>query len=247
MKINSNIHAFTKVPLISVVIPVFNEEILIRNCLEHIKKQSFSNFDLILVDNNSTDASATIAKEYGAKVIFEKKRGNTFALNTGMMHADGEIIAVTDADTKPDENWLKEIANIFSDQNVSAMTGSALVDTQSSFIRAFCSVIYDFFIKINFIIQKPHLSGFNLAVRRRDFMLAGGLDLNYKMSSDVDLGLRIKKYGKVVFVKQAIVKTSSRRWDDNFLKTFLEYFIGYLYAVWLRKPPPVKQTVIRKK
>lgn len=247
MKIKSNVQVSTKNPLISVVIPAFNEERLIRNCLDQIKKQSFSNFELIVVDNNSTDATATIAKEYGAKVIFEKKRGNTFALNTGMLNADCEIIAVTDADTKPDENWLKEIAKIFSDQNVSAMTGSAQVDIKSPLLRSFCGAMYDVFIKINFMLQKPHLSGFNLAVRKRDFILTGGLNLNFKMSSDVDLGLRIKKYGKVVFVRQAIVKTSSRRWDDNFLKTFLEYFIGYLYAVWLRKPPPVRQTVIRQK
>ena len=65
------------------------------------------------------------------------------------------------------------------------------------------------------------------------------------MSPDIDLGLRMNKKGKVVLVNDMNVVTSFRRWSNNPLDAFWTYLKGYLWSVWLRRPPPVKQNVIR--
>lgn len=59
-------------PFFSVVIPAFNEEKFLPNCLKSLKEQDFKDFEIIVVNNNSIDKTAKIAKEFGARVIFEK-------------------------------------------------------------------------------------------------------------------------------------------------------------------------------
>ncbi len=89
-----------KKTLISVVVPAFNEEKFIGRCLEALKRQDFSEkYEIIVVDNNSTDKTAQIAKRMGVKVVSEKKQGDVFALRKGCSEAQGEIIAITDAET----------------------------------------------------------------------------------------------------------------------------------------------------
>lgn len=235
----------SKKPYISVVIPAYNEEDYLPYCLKSLKNQKFSDFEIIVVDNNSTDKTAAIARKFGAKVIKEPKQGYIFALNTGMGKAKGEIIAVTDADTNVSYQWLDVINKCFKKKSVIAMTGSASIETESRLYQRFTYTLFNLFLGINFLIGKPHIVGFNFAVRNEIFKRIGGLDKRFYMSCDVDLGLRLKQYGEIVFDKKAYVKTVSRRWDNNFKLAFWQYAISYLFTVWLRRPPRVIQAVIR--
>lgn len=232
---------------ISVVTSAFNEEKDLPKCLESLTNQTLSKekYELNIVDNNSTDKTPDIAKTFGANVIKETKQGYVFALSTGMNQVTGEIIAVTDADTIVPPNWLEVIDKAFEDEKVVAVTGIADVETKSKLFYIFAKKFYDYFLGINFLIGKPHLTGFNFAVRRSVFNEIGGLDTNYTMSPDVDLGLRMSKKGKVIYLKEMTVTTSFRRWQEEPLDAFTTYLKGYLWSAWLRKPPPVKQTVVR--
>src|SRR5664280_2479526 len=106
--------------LITVVIAAFNEEKDLPKCLTAITTQDFpkDDYEIIVVDNNSTDKTVEIAKSFGAKVIQEAKQGNTFAVKKGMDSATGEIIANTDADTVVFPDWLSTIRQIFEDKKV---------------------------------------------------------------------------------------------------------------------------------
>ena len=95
------------------------------------------------------------------------------------------------------------------------------------------------------MIGKPNLNGFNFAVRKEAFMKAGGLNTDFLMSPDVDLGIRLTKMGKVQVSKHLLVQTSARRWQKDFMSALQGYTTGYVYATWFRKPPPVNQTPIR--
>lgn len=232
---------------ISVVIPAFNEERYLPICLGSIISQNYpkNDFEIIVVDNNSTDKTAEIANSFGARVIREERQGNTFAVSTGMKNAKNEIIAMTDADTVASNDWLLEIDKIFQDGKIAAATGTADIATKSKLFNMASEFFYEVFLKFNYLLGRPHITGFNLVVRRSAYQAVGGIDERFTMSPDVDLGLRIKKVGKVVFSKKLKVVTSIRRWSQNPFKTFKTYIIGYIYTVWLRKPPPVKQNVIR--
>ncbi len=162
-----------------------------------------------------------------------------------MEACQGNIIVVTDADTKPTDTWLGNISKAFQNEEIIAITGPARLDTSFKNVKSMAENLYIFFNKLNFALGKPHLSGFNFAVRRNAFVKVGGLDTRYLIGSDVNLGLRLKKLGKIMFVDDVIVTTSNRRWENNTLKALSEYTRAYIYTVWLHKPPPFKLSAIR--
>ncbi|MGI8419635.1 MAG: glycosyltransferase [Candidatus Levyibacteriota bacterium] len=226
-------------PLISVVIPAYNEELYLPGCLEALKKQTYphNKFEIILVDNNSTDKTAAIAKAAGATVIIEKIQGHVFALSTGMQKAKGDIIATTDADTKVNKDWLTIIERVFQDEEVAAVTGPAWYNSQSKMKRYLVKYSYYVYLKLHFAVGKPSLSGLNLAVRKKAFYKIKGLDTRYKIFSDVELGLRIKTVGKVLFCKELSVISSPRRWEKGTIEDYYKYVNSYFKTVWLLKPP----------
>lgn len=233
--------------LISVVVAAFNEEKNLPSCLESVLNQDFpkDEYEIVVVDNNSTDKTVEIAKKYGARVVTEKRQGNTYAISKGMSSTKGEIIATLDADTIAEPNWLSLMKKTFEDKNVVGATGNADIKSGNKFLDWMSPKLYGAFLRFNFLIGKPHLTGFNLVVRKKAFDEVGGINEKFTMSSDVDLGLRVGKKGKVVYVDDMRVITSFRRWQDNPLKTISTYLAGYFWTVWLRRPPPVKQKVIR--
>lgn len=232
---------------ISVVVAAFNEEKDLPKCLKAIVNQDFpkEEYEIIVVDNNSIDKTAQIAKGFGAKVIREKRQGNTFAVSTGMNAATGDLIAMTDADTVVFPDWLKNIAQIFSDKDIVAVTGTADFGTKNKVFNEISELTYEAFLKLNFTLGKPHVTGFNLIVRADAYHKIGGINEQFTMSPDVDLGLRLGQIGKVVFSNKVRATTSFRRWQENPLKTLKTYLGGYIWTVWLRKPPPVGQKPVR--
>ena len=233
--------------LISVVIAAFNEEKNLPSCLESILNQDFpkNEYEIVVVDNNSTDKTVEVAKKYGARVVTEERQGNTYAISKGMSRAKGDIIANLDADTLAKENWLSLIKKTFEDERIVGATGNADIKSGNKFLDWMSPVLYGIFLRFNFLIGKPHLTGFNLVVRKKTFDEVGGINEKFTMSSDVDLGLRIAKKGRVVYIDKLRVVTSFRRWQANPFKTLSTYITGYFWTVWFRKPPPVKQNVIR--
>lgn len=231
-------------PSVSIIIPAFNEEKYLPRTLESIAKQTVAPLEVIIANNNSTDDTEKIAKHYGCKSFLVTKQGYVYALSEGMHTARGDVIAVVDADTVLSKNWVEVIARTFVNDDVVAATGSIIIN-DTSFLSKINNFLYSLFLQVNFLIGFPHLVGFNFAVRRSIFEKAGGLNTKYIMGPDVELGLRMKKYGKVVFAKDMVDSPSMRRWEKNPPKTFYEYAKSYIYTVWFRRPAPVKQSIIR--
>ncbi len=99
-------------PRISVVIPLYNKEQYIKNTIESVLNQNFKDFEIIIVDDGSTDRSLEIAKQYkqeNIKIISQKNQGVAVARNKGVELATGELIAFIDADDIWLSNHLSEI------------------------------------------------------------------------------------------------------------------------------------------
>lgn len=98
---------------IAVVIPAYNEELLIRGTLDSLsQQQTEANYRIVLVDNGSTDGTAEIASDFpGITVLEEPRKGTGFAANTGFTYAIGEysprFVMRTDADTVPAQDWIE--------------------------------------------------------------------------------------------------------------------------------------------
>lgn len=237
-------------PFISVVIPAYNEEKYLSRCLKALQRQIYpkEKFDVIVVNNNSTDRTAEIAKSFGVQVILEKQQGHVFSLNRGLKAAKGEILAITDSDTIVSPNWLMKLAKTFNDPKIVGVTGSLKLDLQSESLNSFLKKLYETFLRINFAFNRPHTAGPNMAIRKSAFKKLKAVDTRYEISGDVEIGMRLRKHGKVHFEKELTVTTSSRRYKRKFtglVKDFYKYSAAYVYAVWLEKPPSSKLTPIR--
>jgi len=222
---------------ISVVIAAYNEAKYIKTVLTALASQTIKDFELIVVDNNSSDATSSIARQMGAKVFLEKNQGYVFAVERGLREATGDILAVTDSDTSPDSDWLEKILHAFEDKSVVAVTGSVKYKDAGFWGNLLTYPIYTLFLWANFFVGKPHMTGTSLAMRKEVYLKAGGLDTRYKISADVEIGLRLKKYGKVVFLPTLSVVASSRRWSTQKSNNFLKYTKAYFETVWFGKPP----------
>ncbi len=108
---------------ISVVIPAYNEEKLIGQCLQSLLNQTVPPDEIIVVDNNSTDRMRQIVRRFPVRVIGEAKKGITPARNAGFNAARGDIIARTDADTIVPRDWVEKVKKHFEEESIDALGG----------------------------------------------------------------------------------------------------------------------------
>lgn len=114
----------SKALTLSIVIPVYNEESYIGTCLDAIANQTRLPDEVLVVDNNSTDKTVSIASSYPfVTIIHETRQSVMYAHKTGMNAATGDIIGRIDADTILDEHWSEEVVRSFADQNIRAVVG----------------------------------------------------------------------------------------------------------------------------
>lgn len=101
---------------ISIVIPAFNEEGCLAACLDSIAAQTVAPFEVIVVDNNSTDGTAAVARRYPfVTLVSEKRQGIVFARNKGFDIARGDIIARTDADVVLPADWTERVRDFYAE------------------------------------------------------------------------------------------------------------------------------------
>lgn len=107
-------------PLISVVVPVYNVEQVLHYCVESILKQTYRNFELLLIDDGSPDKSGEICDGYAekderVKVIHKENQGVSSARNTGFDKAKGEYIVCVDSDDYVDECYLQDFMDVIAE------------------------------------------------------------------------------------------------------------------------------------
>ena len=210
-------------PAVSVVIPAFNEERYIRTALESLARQTYRNFEVLIVDNNSTDNTAKIALEYGATVLFEERVGVGFARHRGFLEARGAIIASTDADTTVPPQWLERIMEEFNhDSHLVGFGGLYDLDSGPWTARFSITYIMPYLWHLaKFFDHGWSLPGSNFAVRKTAFLRIGGFNEYLRLGEDADLTLRLGRVGTIKFDRAFRVCTSGRRYHYGVLYAFL--------------------------
>lgn len=125
--------------MISVIIPIFNAEKYLQNCLESILKQNYSDFEIILIDDESSDNSLIIAQKFADKddrirIIKQKHAGQAVARNLGIESARGDLIVFIDADDYIDSDFFDTIASRIADNDV-LQIGYKRIDNQGIIIK----------------------------------------------------------------------------------------------------------------
>lgn len=206
-------------PFVAVVIPAYNEENYLPSCLESIGKQDYAGeYEVIVVDNASTDNTANIARDWGARVVYENKRSPACARQKGVEVATGELIAFIDADTQAPAHWLSTIVSrLVRKPEMVVISGPyAYFDAGSiariaSYIGNFFSIIIDqLFRKV--LNKGSAVWGSNFAVRRSALLEVGGFDTSIRFyGEEYELSLRLRIAGKGGIIPRLFVLTSARR------------------------------------
>lgn len=233
-------------PVISVVIPAYNEEKLIGRCLASLKNQKFNlPYEVIVVDNNSTDNTAKLAKGYGIILVHEKIKGIGAARQRGNDIAKAEIIAQTDADSFPTENWLSEIYNTLNSYKeivgVSGPTYSIGEYDKLHFDRKLSDSIFNFlaFRAIPLFMRNGAFRGANVAFKKEALEKVGGYRTAVKYLEDGDMNIRIKKVGKVIYNPKMIVYSSARRVEKEGTIKVLLIQAWFTLKLLLQKNPKI--------
>ena len=217
----------------SVVVPAHNEEDFLGNCLDSLLDQDYpGGYEIIVVDNNSTDGTAAVASARGVTVVSEPRPGVCWARQSGTSAAAGEIVVSTDADTVYGRDWLSRIdAAFLADSAVVAVAGPCRFTNAPWWGRIYAGGL---FRSVNVLSKAtgrvPYAAAANIAFRKASFC---GYDTRATQGGD-ELGLlrSLRGRGTVRFDAANPVFTSSRRMQRglayNFAVTFLFYYlIGY--------------------
>lgn len=225
-------------PIVSIIVPAYNEEKNIEDTLKSLVNQSYPYFEIIVVDNNSKDKTVPIAKKYVKKVYTEKKQGYHHAVRRGVGQSKGTIITMCDADSIYPPHWLANIVHEFEENpEVLAVYGSVKFHDYNFFLNFISQVGFTFFIRLSKILGFDNTAGFNFAMKKEAYLKVGGYDpkIYDNILTDIELGRRLQKIGMLRQNPNITVYTSSRRFkEDGLLKTTL-YFLDAWYHLNYKK------------
>jgi len=228
--------SFGTMPSISVIVPAYNEEKYLAKTLKTLRNQTFKDYELIVVDNNSKDRTNEIARKLADKVVVEKKKGYHNATNRGAKEAKGKIITFCDADSLYPRDWLGKImADFEKEPDLVAVYGTCRFYDHNPFVNFLSEPIYTLFIKFGKIFFNFHTTpGFNCAIKKKAYFQVGGYDAKIYngINMDVELGKRLQQIGKLKQDTAITMFTSARRYKgDGTLKTTLYYLEAWFRFV----------------
>jgi glycosyltransferase involved in cell wall biosynthesis len=208
----------SKALTLSIVIPVYNEQDHIGKCLDAISRQSVKPLEIIIVDNNCTDDTVTIAKKYKlVKVIKESKQGIVFARNTGFDASMGDVIARIDADTIVPTTWVKAIlAQINNLPEQVAVTGPCNFRGKIPHIITFWLHRVVYFWSSRLLFGHQTLFGSNMYISKSAWKkVKDSTCLRNDIHEDMDLAVHLNKQDiPVIFDKKLMATVCNRRFKN---------------------------------
>ncbi len=214
---------------VSVVVPTYQEAEGIEDFLRQFERQTLprAEFEVIVVDGGSRDGTAELAAKHADRVILQTGRGIGGARNDGVQAARAGIVATTDADCRVPRDWLERIVRDFEDPGVVAVCGP-----DGPFDGGWKARFLYFFVRS--IIRLAALAGIygtggtNSAFRREPFLAVGGFRA-LAHSDDIDMGVRIRARGRIVYDPGLYVELSVRRLErDGYFRTLFLWLQGDL-------------------
>jgi len=202
---------FQSIPRVTVIIPNFNQSHFVGNAIRSVLDQTLKDFEIIVVDDGSTDNSQEVVAQFGAAVryIYQQNQGLAGARNTGLQYASGELIGLLDADDEWSPQYLEymvAIAEKYPDavafycmahcmdvnkHDLPQIVGGPPVEPRQ---------LYQVLLRTNFIIPST------VTFRTKPIIEAGCFDANLRSCEDWDLWLRLLSSSKIMGVFNTLVR-----------------------------------------
>ena len=229
-------------PLVSVIVPAYNEEKVIAKTLRSLLASDYLNYEIVVVDDGSTDETSRVVRENFAgesrvRLFTIPNAGKAFALAYGLQHSSGEVIIGLDADTVFCPDTIRELAAKFTDETIGAVAGNAKVGNRLNMITRWQALEYitsqnldrRAFASLNCITVVPGAVG---AWRREALERNGGFESN-TLAEDQDLTLRIRKSGyRIEFAERAVAWTEAPDTFRGLSKQRFRWSFGTLQCMW---------------
>lgn len=223
---------------ISIIVTTLNEESYIEPCLKELKNQTYENKEIIVVDSDSKDKTVEIARKYADKII-TRKCIIPVGRNIGAREAKGNILLFVDADAVLFSNWIDTVLPHLHKNDVVAAYGDLLPNRTKirSWLAYAKEELSNFLLRT---IQMPCFGklGTVVAIKKEIFKKVGGFAEDCACCDDVNLSLRLRKYGRITFIRNAKGYVSLRRFERiGYLKlSLLWLWIGSIYILTRRSP-----------
>ncbi len=239
---------------LSVIIPAYNEEAYLGNCLRSASAELQANagrgpFEIIVVNNASTDRTAEIAAGFpDTRVILEPRKGLTLARQRGLEEARGEILAYIDADTRMPPGWVQRVLETYDRGNqVVCVSGPYVYDDLSPFGHAVVRLYWLLLAKPMYWLTRYMAVGGNFAASRAALVRIGGFDTTIAFyGEDTNIARRLSQAGDVMFDMRLVMHTSARRLQaEGFVATAIRYALNFASEAVLRRPLTTRYRDIR--
>jgi glycosyltransferase involved in cell wall biosynthesis len=228
-----------KTPFISIVVPAYNDEKKIENCINSLKQQDYpkARYEIIVVDNNSKDKTAEVIKRHQVIYLLEDEIQTSYAArNTGIKAACGDIIAFTDSDCVADAHWIANGVKSFKNRIIGGVGGQVKAYKPSNYIERYQA-------RKDVFGQEKHLSESKLLQRegkivtcnafyRKDvFKKVGLFEPSLVSGGDHDFSLRAQKETDYTlqYAHDAIVYHQHRSSLVQFWKQYYKYGLGRIH------------------
>ena len=225
--------------MLSIVVPTLNEEYYFPFLIESIKKQEFSDYEIIVADASSVDATVEIAKKYDCRIV----QGGSPAKgrNNGAKAAKGDFLLFLDADIVLPYDFLDKAMSEFIKR------GMDIASFRVSSFNLFPSFIFNVFYNYPIIVFEkilPH-AAMGILVKKSVFKKLKGFDESIFLAEDHDLARRAVKISKYGIIKSTKLFTFERRFKkDGWIKTGVRYFLCEAHMVL---KGPVKKDIFNYK
>lgn len=209
------------------IITTKNEQSVIRDLLESIKKQSYKNWEIILIDNSSTDKTYDIAREY-TKKVYTKGPERSAQRNLGVERAAGEYVAILDADMQLEPRVVEEAVELLGDKSI-----GAVIIPERSFGKGFWTQFKVF--EREFYVGEDSIEAARV-FRKKLFKKFGGYDLAITGPEDWDLPVRMRKAGVKMARTKSFILHNERVFNPwkSAKKKF--YYASGASVYWKRHP-----------
>ena len=229
-----------KLPFISVVVCSYNGSATIQETLKTLLQLDYPQYEVIVVNDGSTDNVPSIINNYPYKIINTPNRGLSNARNTGLYQSKGEIVAYIDDDAYPDPHWLRYLAHTYATTNHAGVGGPNIVPPEDGPIAVCVANAPGGPVHVLSTDEiAEHIPGCNMSFRREALIKVEGCDPVFRSAGDdVDLCWRIQQAGYTIGYHPAAVVWHHRR---NSFKNYWKQQKGYgkaealLEAKWPEK------------
>ncbi len=235
-------------PKVSVIVPAYNEESYIVKTLDALRRQNYPNVEVIVVNNASTDRTAERVAHFiyihhlhfRFRLLHEKRRGTQYARECGRRAANGAVIAQLDADCLPPANWISDGVRLLQAKpGLAAVAGPYDYFDSQPAVRLVARLSQRYLLpSLNTLAQwlgrGGVLLGGNVFIPADVLERCGGYNTALRFyGDDVDIALRVSKWGKILFTPALTVASSSRRYKAaGFFQVQAKYTSAFLRSLF---------------